>query len=113
MWKNVIDLHWLWKLIRILIPVKEITIAAVMRMVWALSYTKYNFRCDEVTDIIVLHIDALTIEEDTIELIDDDSQTTLQWSRWEEDKSRQFFKVSTMRKKRLFWKSHQILPHNF
>ena len=63
---------------------------------------KYNFRCDEATDTIVLHIDALAIDEDTIELIDDDSQTTLQWSRWEEDKSRQFFKVSTMKKKRLF-----------
>ena len=57
-------------------------------------YIKCNFRCDEATDIIVLHIDALSIKEDTIELIDDDSQTTLRWSSWEEDKLRQFFMVS-------------------
>ena len=52
--------------------------------------------------MIILHSDALEISEDTIEVMGDD--TPVHWTKWEEDKSRQFFKVRNMLKS----KKHSI-----
>ena len=59
-----------------------------------MSYSK--FRCNETTPVITLHADTLVIDENTIELIEENSQTSIELSKWEEDKPRQFLKVRLM-----------------
>ena len=44
--------------------------------------------------MIILHSDTLEISEDTIQVMDDD--TPVSWSKLEDDRSRQFFKVRNM-----------------
>ncbi len=54
----------------------------------------FTFRCDIATDVVVLHIDKLSIEDSSIILTDVTSGSQISWSNWEDDVPRQMFKVT-------------------
>ena len=49
--------------------------------------------CKESTNMVVIHINKLTIDNDTLIFRHSDYRAAPGWTHWEEDKERQFFKL--------------------